>query len=217
MTRETDPTSGSEPPLDDPVRLDLRIGLPEDARCTVADVDGEVAGVSHRLKRESRDRRADRRECHAEVVVDDGDGVRHEYRRSKVTPGCVCRVFERFDCIPEIRAVEGEAIIVSVLLPDRSGLREVVRRLRETGATVGIERAVRRSSGEATVEVDAGEITAKQREAAEVAVEAGYYEAPRRADLEELADRLGVSKSAVSQRLNAVESKLVRSLIDERR
>lgn len=44
-------------------------------------------------------------------------------------------------------------------------------------------------------------ITAEQREALSRAVEGGYFEVPRRITLIELADELGISDTAVSQRL----------------
>jgi len=44
-------------------------------------------------------------------------------------------------------------------------------------------------------------LTDDQREALEAALEAGYFEVPRRTNLVELADQLGISDSALSQRL----------------
>lgn len=65
----------------------------------------------------------------------------------------------------------------------------------------------------ATIELTG--LTAKQRRTAVRAVEAGYYERPRETSLEELAADLGISKSACSQRLNAVESKLATSAFEQ--
>jgi hypothetical protein len=56
-------------------------------------------------------------------------------------------------------------------------------------------------------------LTRPQQEALVVAVESGYYDVPRQATLEELADRLGISDSAVSQRLRRGTARLVRSSI----
>jgi predicted DNA binding protein len=64
-------------------------------------------------------------------------------------------------------------------------------------------------SPEAAVTIDLGVLTAKQREALELALERGYYERPRDATLSDLAELLGITKSAVSQRLRSAESKLV--------
>ena len=61
--------------------------------------------------------------------------------------------------------------------------------------------------------LDIGSLTQKQLEAARTAVEVGYYENPREARLSDLADRLGISESAVSQRLTTVERKLMLALV----
>lgn len=63
-----------------------------------------------------------------------------------------------------------------------------------------------------TLSVD--EVTAKQMEAARLAVRMGYYQKPKEADLGDVADELGVSKSAVSQRLSALKRKMMVELID---
>lgn len=61
---------------------------------------------------------------------------------------------------------------------------------------------------EETVTLDLYEITEKQREAVAKAVAEGYYSTPRETSVDELAAAFGISTSALSQRLNAVESKL---------
>jgi len=58
------------------------------------------------------------------------------------------------------------------------------------------------------VTLDLHEITEKQREAVAKAVSEGYYSTPRETSVDELADDFGISTSALSQRLKAVESKL---------
>jgi hypothetical protein len=54
-------------------------------------------------------------------------------------------------------------------------------------------------------------LTEKQQELLAVAYEEGYFEVPRRISQDELADRLGVSKSAVSQRLRRAIGELCAS------
>ncbi len=55
-------------------------------------------------------------------------------------------------------------------------------------------------------------LTRKQLEAARIAVREGYYENPREARLTDLARHLGITESAVSQRLTTVERKLMVAL-----
>ena len=61
----------------------------------------------------------------------------------------------------------------------------------------------------ATVELDV--LTEKQRETLELAIQRGYYEQPREADLTDLAAEFNISKSAVSQRLRTAERKLIKA------
>lgn len=58
------------------------------------------------------------------------------------------------------------------------------------------------------------DLTEAQREALEVALEAGYFEVPRRIDLVELASRLGISDSAASERLRRGTATLLRDAIE---
>ena len=57
-------------------------------------------------------------------------------------------------------------------------------------------------------------LTAKQQELLTIAHEEGYFDVPRRISQDELADRLGVSKSAVSQRLRRAMSELCNTTFD---
>lgn len=106
-------------------------------------------------------------------------------------------------------------LVVTATMGSRTALRSLIEDLRSTGATVGVESIVPLDATDARDGVDrqlfdVSSVTEKQREAVTIAVEAGYYEQPRRCDLDELADRLGVSRSAASQRLNTAEAKLVK-------
>lgn len=58
-------------------------------------------------------------------------------------------------------------------------------------------------------------LTPKQREILCAAVESGFYDVPRRADMNELADRLGISQQAASTRLRRAHAALVRNTIPE--
>jgi predicted DNA binding protein len=62
--------------------------------------------------------------------------------------------------------------------------------------------------------VDIVNRTSKQRDTAVVAVSEGYYESPRQADLNDLTESLPISKSALSKRLTAVETKLTTAVFD---
>lgn len=101
-------------------------------------------------------------------------------------------------------------LTVVLELEDRTALIELLSAIeaRELSAATRDIRS-QRESDEQRVEVDLGALTAKQRHALELALDAGYYERPRDIDLATLAEQLGISKSAVSQRLRSAERKLI--------
>lgn len=54
-----------------------------------------------------------------------------------------------------------------------------------------------------------GALTARQREILDAAVQVGYYEVPRRATHEEIADRVGLSTTTVGEHLRKIEARLL--------
>ena len=70
--------------------------------------------------------------------------------------------------------------------------------------------------GRATAGVDLG-LTASQWETLTVAYEMGYFDVPRGATQEELAGRLDVSPSAVSQRIRRATKRLLTGVVDSSR
>ncbi len=88
---------------------------------------------------------------------------------------------------------------------DHAGDGEELRRmLRDRGLRITVRR-VRRGRGR--------ELTPRQREILLRAIEEGYYDFPRRITLSELADKLGISKSYLSETLAKVESKLLPEIL----
>ncbi len=116
---------------------------------------------------------------------------------------------------PETAAVGGRILersgsrggwVVVVRLPDRSSLVALNRRYRELGLSIEVSHIRRADDGHDGV---VG-LTPKQRELLSLAHEEGYFEIPRGISQSELAARLGVSKSAVSQRLRRAIAELCR-------
>lgn len=96
-----------------------------------------------------------------------------------------------------------------------SALREVLRRIQAADVeakTAAITPAD--LTEETTVSVDLGILTEKQRRTLALAISSGYYERPREIELSTLADQLDISKSAVSQRLRAAETKLIKNAFE---
>ncbi|MEF8771347.1 helix-turn-helix domain-containing protein [Halodesulfurarchaeum sp.] len=167
--------------------------------------DTEVAGEST----------ANKGTCNTAIAQEDGEET-DQYLRSAITPGCFCLQFHQVECIPTFERTNRNAVIVTVQIPDRETLRNLVSRLRATNADVSVRNITQSTAGqEGTIQLDVSEVTDKQLEALEAAVESGYYDSPREADLEFLAEQLEVSKSAVSQRLKAVESRMAQKLVTQ--
>ncbi len=113
-------------------------------------------------------------------------------------------------------SIGGDAPIQIVLeVPDHESLVSVLQLVSDASVPVQTEEITQFDTGdEMSVSIDLGMLTAKQREALVLALEKGYYKRPRDADLAALADRLGITKSAVSQRLRTAEIKLVESALE---
>lgn len=106
------------------------------------------------------------------------------------------------------------SLTVVLDIPDRRTLIDLLSTIEDPDCSV-LTRDIRQAtdSTDGHVRVDFGELTTKQQQALELAVDAGYYERPRDADLGELGERLDISKSAVSQRLRAAERKLIENAV----
>ncbi|WP_247729207.1 helix-turn-helix domain-containing protein [Halovivax limisalsi] len=89
--------------------------------------------------------------------------------------------------------------------PDRNALAATHDRLDEAGTAIEIVR-VSQLGGRPTAHP---RLTPEQREALVAAFEHGYFEIPRRTSMEELADELGISHQALSERLRRAYETLV--------
>lgn len=199
-------------------RLDaeLEIVPPESCSCGVNDIDGDVVDIQ-------QIRAGD--EHHSDLTLAT-DGTRQGdcesrviHRRGAVGPDCPFQVFYDEGWIPRVTEVADEQICIQVYLPDRESLSEVIDDLERTATEFSVRRLRcidRNGIGGKCKEVtfDLSGLTEKQRVTANRAVEAGYYDEPRGTSLERLAEEMGVSKSALSQRLRSVETKLLKRVFD---
>jgi predicted DNA binding protein len=141
------------------------------------------------------------------VVVDLGD--RRLYRVNLTETGRVA------DLLPEFMQVGGvleEAIGTEegwwcrARLPDRAAYQHIYRFCRDHGIAFDFRRLFESTPGEHGGGSMLSMLTEGQREALEIACEEGYFDVPRGITLTELADRLGISDTAVSQRLRRAHS-----------
>lgn len=103
----------------------------------------------------------------------------------------------------------GEGWHTRIRFPDRESLRAYATFCEETGLTFDL-RQLYDASGQ---DGDLLGLTERQAETLRTAAELGYFAVPRKAELEDLADALGVSRQAVSERLRRATEALVRATI----
>ncbi len=95
--------------------------------------------------------------------------------------------------------------------PDRESLSEFQPRVEARGVDVTLRGVY---SDTETALGDEYGLSAKQREALVTAAELGYYDVPRQASLSDVADELGISPQAVSERLRRGIKAFVREGLD---
>lgn len=105
---------------------------------------------------------------------------------------------------------EGDGWLLRLELPDRERIGSLRSHLEESGVAFRLERLF-----EPEEPATAGEygLTDDQRTTLLTAFEAGYFEVPRRASQRDLAAALGVSGSAVSQRIRRAVATLVENTL----
>ncbi len=174
-----------------------------DVECPIDDLDGSVENINQQFVGG---------DCHTDTTVETDGETDIVHSKKPLDAMCHCPVFVEFDCLPQISEFTADSLIVETYLPNRDRLTELIEALKDATAGVSLRRLTR-IDDEGTdrsnkVVLELYDLTDKQRQAATNAVAAGYYENPRETTVGELADELGISKSAMSQRLAAVESKL---------
>lgn len=111
-----------------------------------------------------------------------------------------------------------EPVQVVLEVPDRESLVTLLETISEQGLSARTESIAQAAlTDDTSVTVDLDVLTDKQREALALALDSGYYSRPRDATLSDLADRLAITKSAVSQRLRTAERKLVENAMERYR
>lgn len=100
---------------------------------------------------------------------------------------------------------DGRQWYLRVLFPERNALSETVDFCEQRDLTLDV-RSVRELDGEPSGRFG---LTEEQHVALTTACERGYFEVPRRVDLDELADELGISHQSLSERLRRGHQALI--------
>ena len=130
--------------------------------------------------------------------------------------GCPSEVLMTEGYVPQLKEIHSEWVVVGMHLGERAEVTDVVDLLRSVAERVSLRQLVRveQDSTTETALLDLRDLTEKQRETVTLAISEGYYRQPRRASISDLADEFDVSASAVSNRLSAAESKVMRTVFD---
>ena len=185
------------------LRVDLDVDLADDGCPIVSEAD-EAAEVAVNAVGE---------ECVVDVTTPVGDVRRGT---GEVDADCLCHAFGQLGYAPHFRRVEDGTILVTAYVDDRSAVRRLVDELRGVVDRVRLVRLAVVEGADATEQVtfDLSALTPKQRRGLELAVVRGYFDDDRDVRLRDLADELGISKSALSQRLRTAQAKLVTDVFD---
>jgi predicted DNA binding protein len=193
------------PPVCPVAALSARAGTTIDDVSTSASVDGDP--VTEFL-------------VDADAVPDDyeRDPVftytdRHLYRvRHDAAADCPCTCLGEFDTpVDRYHASDGDLQVV-FHAREFDQVQAIVGELRERFDDVDIQRLVRAPTGTSardTVFVDRGQLTDRQLEVLETAYSAGYFQRPRGATAQELAEDLGIAPSTLTEHLLAAQRKLL--------
>lgn len=116
-------------------------------------------------------------------------------------------------CIRSIGTVDGWQFVLR--FPTRDRMADCYRACLNRGIRVSVKRL--HESDPSGCLAQPSVLTPPQREALTTALEAGYFDVPRKVTLQELAEHIDVSDTAISQRIRrGVKNLLVDSLADRR-
>lgn len=158
-------------------------------------------------------------ECHADVTVcnddDDERSVEIYNHAGKLCENCPGVIFSEYNAVPRFLNRTNEMFVVQTYLPLDHRLSELVEDLRTVSESVRVLRIIHnrdKNVDDQTADVDLSQMTDKQRQALERAVQMGYYSSPPGVSLEELAREFDVSSSAMSQRITRAEKHVMGQL-----
>lgn len=193
------------PPVED---RDLRLVLEIErgGPCVMDAIEGDIVDIDVRL---------DQEHCNLDIAVrNDEENVCTKHTSNEICKHCPGKVFSEYGCLPRYLEVGDGEFVMETYVSDTETVAEIVAEIRKICARVSVRSIVSTDGSEfrELCSVDVSELTAKQREAVDVAQELGYYDPDASVPMDTIADELGISLSATSQRLRRAESNVVRQL-----
>jgi predicted DNA binding protein len=144
-----------------------------------------------------------------------GDGSRSVYRYTH-DHECPCTRVPSHGCPVRDRGVNDGRLRLTFVAPDLDTLRAIAADLESCCADVTVRRLVRDGAAEgdrSLLVADRNAFTDRQYEVLETAHEMGYFDSPKRAKSDAVADELGVSVSTFVEHLSVAQTKLFDQII----
>ncbi len=142
--------------------------------------------------------------CRVDVVPLPEGGVLGEVVASKCA---ACRALTGVDCFVTSAATRSDGRVDwTVITGGEGSLKELVERLEAEGCHVEIRRSKRPKAERP--------LTERQEEVLRMALEAGYYEQPKKATIKDLAKKAGVAPSTFQEVLQRAERKVIVSQME---
>ncbi len=113
----------------------------------------------------------------------------------------LCALINKCKCFLMSAVNRDDKVEWTIVGQDSSSVRELVATLREKGYTVNLL-----AGGKFNEEMS---LTAKEEKYLRIAFDQGYYDVPRRTDLDTLCERIGCSKSTLNVSLRNAERKII--------
>lgn len=202
--------SESESSRSEERELRIVLEIERSGPCCMDDFANQVVDVDVRLDEET---------CNVDATVHDTetDTVRTMFFSENLCSYCPGKIFSKYDCLPRYRRIDEGSFLMETYASDTDTIADIVSEVRTISDNVSVKSIVPTddSDGSEIEIVDLTEMTHKQRQALTYAKEAGYYDSEKKISLQDLADQMDVSTSALSQLLQRAESNVIRQLSTE--
>lgn len=162
------------------------------------------------------DVRLDEETCNVDATLRDAetDTVKTMFFSENLCSYCPGKIFSKYDCLPRYRRIDEGSFLMETYASDTDTISDIVSEVRTISDNVSVKSIVPTddSNGSELEIVDLTEMTNKQRQALHYAKEAGYYDSEKKISLQDLAEKMDVSTSALSQLLQRAETNVIRQL-----